>query len=252
MEAARLAAERGHTVTLIERDKELGGHAIEASIPDFKQDIRPLLTWLKTQLYKEGVTIRLGTEATPEIVKKGKPDVLIIAVGSSNKVPEDIAKDAANFTFPEEVLLGKKNVGDRVVVAGGGFVGSETALYIAESLKRKNVSIVAASDDILLDCEDIITKMALMMRLGAAGVEIKTGMSLKGFSGKKVTFTDKAGGIRQMDVDSVVLAKGYNPREEMVATFEGLAPQVFKVGDCVQPKTIYSAFVTAWRAVFSF
>ncbi|HUU81679.1 MAG TPA: FAD-dependent oxidoreductase, partial [Acidobacteriota bacterium] len=73
MEAARLAAERGHRVTLVEKEDELGGHLLEASAPAFKQDLRPLLTWLKTQLHKHGVELRLRTEATPDFVKTENP-----------------------------------------------------------------------------------------------------------------------------------------------------------------------------------
>jgi 2,4-dienoyl-CoA reductase-like NADH-dependent reductase (Old Yellow Enzyme family)/thioredoxin reductase len=251
MEAARLAAERGHKVTLIERGAKLGGHLVEASSPDFKQDIRPLLAWLKTRLKKEGVAIRLATEATSEMVKKERPDVLIIAVGSEYAVPPNLVKDAANFTFPDEVLLNRKDVGESVVVAGGGFVGSETALHIKEALGKK-VTIIEMLDGILQDYEDMLTKMALMIRLEEAGVEVKTGMTLKGYSGNRVTCTDKKGNTVQMDADSVVLAVGLKPRSDIVDRFEGLAPQVYKVGDCIKARKIQDAFASAWRAVFSF
>jgi len=251
MEAARLAAERGHKVTLMEKESDLGGHLLEASAPEFKQDLRPLLKWLKTRLDREGVEVRLSCEATPELVKKENPDVLIIAVGSDYMVPPELAKDADNFVFPIEVLLGHKDVGQNVVVAGGGFVGCETALHIAEALKKK-VTIVEMLDDILLDLEVPMNMIALRMRLQTAGVEIRTGLTLKGYSQNKVTCTDKAGKDQQMDADSVVLALGPQPRQDVVAKLEELVPQVFKVGDCIQPKDIDNAFISAWQAVFSF
>jgi len=242
---------RGHKVTLVERESNLGGHLLEASAPEFKQDLRPLLKWLKSQLDKEGVDIRLSCEATPELIKKENPDVLIIAVGSDYMMPPELTKDADNFVFPIEVLLGHKDVGYHVVVAGGGFVGCETALHITEALKKK-VTIVEMLDDILLDLEAPMNMMALRMRLQMAGVEIRTGLKLKSYSQNKVICTDKAGKDQQMDADSVVLALGLQPRQDVVAKLEGLVPQVFKVGDCVQPKDIYHAFSSAWQAVFSF
>jgi NADPH-dependent 2,4-dienoyl-CoA reductase/sulfur reductase-like enzyme len=250
MEAARLSSERGHEVVLVEKEVELGGRAIEASRPDFKKDIRPLVIWLKTQLEKLGVTVRLGTEATPEMVKQDHPEVLIIAVGSENKIPAGVTGDASEFIFPQEVLLGKRDVGQRVVVAGGGFVGCETALYVAEAL-GKDITIVAASDSILRDCEDMITRMALMARLEAAGARIRTGLELRGLSGGRVTFSDRGGGVEEIDADSVILAKGYVPREVTVSRFERLAPEVYKVGDCLETKTIFHAFTTARHAVLS-
>jgi 2,4-dienoyl-CoA reductase-like NADH-dependent reductase (Old Yellow Enzyme family)/thioredoxin reductase len=253
MEAARLAAERGHKVILLEREKELGGHVLETAAVEFKKDLKPLLKWLKTQLDKKGVKLRLNTEATPELVKKEKPDVLIIAVGSDYIMPPSLAKYASNFLFPKEVLLGQKQVGDRVVVAGGGLVGCETALHLAEGLKKK-VLIVEMLDDILLELGfgEIFTLMALKDRLQKAGVEIKTGLTLKSYSGNKVVCTDKTGKDVQLDADSVVLALGLQARQDMVTKFKGLAPQVFKIGDCVEARKIYHSFREAWKTVFSF
>ena len=254
MESARLAAVRGHRVTLVEREMELGGHLLESSIPAFKQDLKPLLKWLKIQLEKEGVEVRLSTEATPEMVKKETPGVLIIAVGSEYAVPPQLAKDATNFIFSNEVLLGHKDVGDHVVVIGGGFLGCETALYIAEALKKK-ATIIEMLDDILLDCDEPMTMMALRMRLQIVGVEIKTGLTLKSYSQNKVFCADKAGKDQQMEADSVVLTLGRQPRENVVTKFEGLSPQVFKVGSCFQPRKvsdtfrIYHAFRSSWHAV---
>ena len=160
-------------MTLFEKEAELGGHVREACVPEFKQDIKPLLTWLETQLRKEGVQIRLGTEATPDLVKGEGPDVLIVAVGSEYVVPPELAEYSAQLLFPHEVLFGKKEVGDHVVVVGGGFVGSETALHIAESMKKK-VTLVEMQDDILLDCDEPMSMLALRMRLQMAGVAIMT------------------------------------------------------------------------------
>jgi len=251
MEAARLAAERGHRVTLVEKENELGGHLLEASAPEFKQDLKPLLTWLKTQLAKEGVEVRLGTETTLDLVKNDNPDVLIIAVGSDYVVPPEISNEEANFVFPREVLLGHKDVGENIVVVGGGFVGCETALHIAEGLKKK-VTILEMLDDILLDCDEPFSMIAIRIRLLEAGVEIMTGLTLKSYSQNKVFCTDKAGKDQQMDADSVVLAMGLQPRQDEVAKLERLVPRVFKVGDCVQANKIYHAFRSAWHAVFSF
>jgi len=251
MEAARLAAERGHKVSLIEKGEVLGGHVLEASVPEFKEDLRPLLTWLKVQLNKQGVNIRLNTNGTPDLVKKERPDVLILALGSDYGVPAELARDAANFISPKEVLFGQKPLGERVVVAGGGFVGCETALHIVESMKKK-VTIVEMLDQILLDNPEPMGSMAIMMRLSVAGVEIKTGFTLKGYDGKKVICRDKEGKEHHIEAESLVLATGLHANQEGSAGFEGLTPLLFKIGDYVQPRKIYNSFSEAWKAVFSF
>jgi 2,4-dienoyl-CoA reductase-like NADH-dependent reductase (Old Yellow Enzyme family)/thioredoxin reductase len=252
MEAARLASEQGHKVVLIEKEANLGGHMLEASAPSFRGDLKSLLIWLQTQIGKDrAIDLRLSTKATPELVKKEKPDVLIIAVGSEYVMPPELTSYAANFTLPDEVLLGKKNLGSQVAVIGGGFVGCETALYIAEDLKKK-VAIISRRDEILTDMREVINMVALMRRLEAAGVEIKAGLTAKSYSPDKLVCTDKAGKEQTLKADSVVLARGLQPKQDIAAKFEGLAPKVFKVGDCVRASNVFHAFRSVWNTVLSF
>ena len=159
--------------------------------------------------------------------------------------------DVKDHLFPIEVLLGHKDLGPRVVVVGGGVIGCETALHTAEALKRR-VTVVEMQDDILLDMEAPMNVMTLRMKLQTAGVEIRTGLTLKSCSQDKVICLDKAGKSHQIDADSVVLALGLRPKKDVAANFEELVSQVFMVGDCVQPKDIFHAFSAAWQAVFSF
>jgi 2,4-dienoyl-CoA reductase-like NADH-dependent reductase (Old Yellow Enzyme family)/thioredoxin reductase len=251
MEAARLAAHRGHRVTLLEKNREFGGRLIEASIPDFKEDIRPLIAWLKTQLKKEKVDIRLETEATPELIKKEKPDVLIISVGAEYTLPGEVLKDKANLLLPEDVTVGKKKVGQRAIVTGGGSIGCDIALYLAES-QKKEVTLCTRQDQVMKDYDEILTAISIRERLAAAGVKIKTGVTLKGFSKGRATFTDNEGITWQVEADSVVVSGGLAPRSEIAAGFDKLAPKVYKVGDCVTVGRIWDAIHTAWRAVLDF
>jgi 2-enoate reductase len=142
-------------------------------------------------------------------------------------------------------------VGDHVVVVGGGFMGCETALYIAEALKKK-VTILEMLGNVLFDNPEPTSTMSINKRLLQAKVEVKTSLVLKGYSGKKVICTDKEGKEHQMDADSVVLATGLQPRQDMATKFKGLVSQTFTIGDCVQPRKIYHAFEEAWKAVLSF
>lgn len=249
MEAARVAALRGHKVTLIEKEEKLGGHAIEASVPKFKDDIRRLLSWLTKQVEKVGVEVKLKTEATPEFVKMLKPDVLIIAVGSDYIVPTIPGINKPFVATAADVLLGRKAVGEKVVVIGGGLVGCETALFIAEELKKK-VTIVEMLDEILIGVEPICV-MALMERLRKAGVKIHTGWYLEEVTDKGVICTDKKWRRHEIEADTVVLAMGLTARKELVEKFKGLAPEVYVIGDCVEARKIYHAFEDAWRAVLA-
>jgi len=249
MEAARVAALRGHEITLIEKGENLGGHLVEASVPKFKDDTKELLNWLLKQVDKAGVKVELKTEATPDLVKERKPDVLIVAVGSEFVVPEVPGADKALVAVATDVLLGKKAVGEKVVVVGGGLVGCETALFIADELEKK-VTVVETIDEVLAKIEPACT-MVLVDRLEKAGVEIHTGWSLEEITDKGVVCTDKEGGRNDIEADTVVLALGLSPREEIVEKFEGLAPEVYVIGDCVEARMIYNAFEDAWRAVLT-
>lgn len=128
MEAARVAAVMGHKVTLYEKGKSLGGHLIEASVPDFKEDLRRLNNWHKAQLRKLGVEIKLETEVTPELVERENSDEVFVATGSNSIKPDVPGIERSNVVTAMDFLLGRKKAGDSAVVIGGGLIGCETAL----------------------------------------------------------------------------------------------------------------------------
>jgi 2,4-dienoyl-CoA reductase-like NADH-dependent reductase (Old Yellow Enzyme family)/thioredoxin reductase len=247
MEAARTAALKGHDVTLVEKTDRLGGHLIAASVPKFKRTVKELLSWAEKQVNKGNIKVRLNTEATPGLVKEAKPDVLIVAVGSIYKTPSIPSSDKANVVTGIEVLLGQKKTGDEVVVVGGGTVGSEAALYIAEELKKK-VTIVEMLDDILIGHE-LLNKTVLKERLQTAGVTIHTGWILREIKDRGIVCEDKNWQMQKIPTDTVVICTGFEPRKDMVEEFKSLAPEVYVIGDCVAPRRIYNAFEDAWHAV---
>jgi len=247
MEAARTAALRGHGVTLIEKSDRLGGHLIAASVPKFKRTLKELLTWAEKQISKGNIKIQLNTEATPHLVKEARPDVLIVAVGSTCKTLSVPGGDKPIVVTGTEVLLGQKKPGDEVVVIGGGTVGSEAALYIAEELKKK-VTIVEMLDDILIGHE-LMNKAVLKDRLQAAGVTIHTGWILREVRDNGVVCEDKSWQMQKIPADTVALCTGLEERKDAVKEFSGLAPEVYTIGDCVQARRIYNAFEDAWYAV---
>jgi pyruvate/2-oxoglutarate dehydrogenase complex dihydrolipoamide dehydrogenase (E3) component len=183
-------------------------------------------------------------------VKAEKPDVLIVALGSDYFVPDALAGHAAGFIFPGEVLTGDKEVGERVVVVGGGDVGCETALHLAEA-QGKKVTIVEMRDDILLGSQEPLSVMSLKMRLPQAGVEIRTGLTLANCRKNLVVCVDGSNKTVEIDADTIILAVGTAPNSKLAQQFDYLAPQVFRIGDCVAPRKIYDAFHEAWQVVFS-
>ncbi len=247
MEAARVAILRGHKVTLIEKDKTLGGHLIEATKAPFKADTRKLLDWLIQQVSQIGVEVKLETKATAETIKALQPDALIVAVGSGPIKPP--VPDASSIVEAAEVLMEQCEIGSNVIVVGGGLIGCETALYLAETLKKK-VTVIEMLDKILVEMEPV-SSMALTERLAKAGVEVHTRWHVEHIEPNKVLCADKTWSKHELDADTIVLAMGLAAERKAAREFLGLAPEVYVIGDCVKARKIYNAFEDAWRAALS-
>ncbi len=245
MEAARNASARGHRVTLIERESDLGGHLIEASVPEFKKATKRLLNWGINQLVKSSVQVLLKTEASPNLIERLKPDVLIVAVGSEYDTALISKMHATCALKPDEVLLGKKEIQRKVVVIGGGLIGCEIALYMASEL-RKEVVIIEKMMGILNEEVGANIPEALIEKLDWAGVKIELGLDCKEISDNRVICSNKQGQVRVMAADTAVIATGLLPRKDQAEIFAVLAPEVYRIGDCAETRNISNCFKDAW------
>ena len=146
MEAARLCALRGHSVTLYEKSGRLGGVFTAAAAPDFKEHDKRLIAWYVKELRDKGVTVKLNTEITTDMLDT-LGDEVIVATGAVPKKLPVPGFDGKNTMEAVDYLLGTKQAGDNVVVIGGGLTGCEIAYDLA--LKGKKATIVEMQDDIL-------------------------------------------------------------------------------------------------------
>jgi 2-enoate reductase len=144
-EAARVAALRGHLVTLLEKSPQLGGNLLAGGVPDFKEDDIELIKWYDYELKKLDVNVLLNTTATKERILSFDVDTVIVATGSRPRVLKIEGTDKVYSA--EDVLLGRKDPGKAAVIIGGGLVGCETALWLKDM--GKDVTIVEMMDDIL-------------------------------------------------------------------------------------------------------
>ena len=245
MEAARVAALRGHRVTLWEGGASLGGNLIPSSAPDFKQDYRSLTKYLSTQIEKLGVTVELGREATPELIQQMGPEVLFIATGSRPIIPEIPGAEGEVVVAAIDFLLGKKEAGESVVVIGGGIVGCETALYSAK--KGKKVTIVEVLDSVARDMYSV-NRMHLLKLLSDAGVEILTETRVLEITGEGVGVAGKDGKKRTLVADTVMLAVGLRAEDELVEQVGEGVPEVYAIGDCREPRKVINAIWEGFRA----
>ncbi len=142
MTAAHMAAGRGHHVTLLEKNGEnrVGGQFLIAAYPPFKQGLTRAIRYQLHMCKKNGVDLRFNTEATPELIKSLKPDVLIVATGATPIIPSIPGVDGENVVQANDVLLGNPVLKQSCLIIGGGEVGVETAEYATDYCSK--VSIV--------------------------------------------------------------------------------------------------------------
>lgn len=238
MEAARVLALRRHRVTLIEKEKELGGLLRHAAIPAFKAELRSFLEYSKTQVNKLGVEILYEHEATLELVKELKPDAVVLAAGSTMPLPKipGIHKPFAATAI--DLLSGKYQAGKRVLVAGGAAMGCEVAAHLA-SLGKK-VTLVEMLNDLALDLE-MRSRLALLQLLQEKNVEILTGWMLAKIEDAFVLLHGRDWRERRVEVDSAILALGLTPNQELLKPLKENFGNVYVIGDCLEPRKIYQA-----------
>ncbi|MDO8567399.1 MAG: FAD-dependent oxidoreductase [Dehalococcoidales bacterium] len=248
MEAARIAALRGHRVTLFEKGKSLGCGQLElASQPPHKAHYRDIAEYYVTALGQmKNVRIELGKALTAAIVTSQKPDVVIIATGGTPIVPDIPGVKGKNVVSAFDVLQGKANVGKNVIVAGGGLIGCETANLIAG--QGKKVTIV----EMLPTISAAIgrwTLAALQSELDDCGVKILTGTRIEAVTPKGVTVSSK-GKKSELKADTIVLALGVRPDNKLAGRLEGKVPELYTIGDARKPGRIMDAtsdgFFTAY------
>ena len=243
MEAARVLALRGHKVTLFEKRK-LGGALIEASAPDFKADLRPLISYFTTQMELLSVKV-VSREATLKDIKAGAFDAVVVATGGCAAHLNIPGIDHAMVRGALEVLRGEAEVGERVLIVGGGMVGIETALAIADRCKQ--VILIEMTDDAMANLgPDEQTIYSARLKKDCAA--LLTGKRLVGVSDKAAIVADRFGREEEIPCDSVVLAIGLRPERELIDGLAGRKDiEVFEVGDCVTPRRILDAIHEGFR-----
>jgi len=259
MEAARVATLRGHQVTLYEKERKLGGQLILAAIPPYKKEIRDLTAYMINQLRKLKVKVVLGKAITAEEIKKARPDVVILAAGVKPLIPtsEDIPDidTLKNLVTAEDVLAGKAKVGDKVFIIGGDLVGCETAEFLADQGKQVTI---ARRSQFMANKMNPDMRMLLVDRLRNKGVRMLTGVQYQQALDRGVRVHLRGGitsmaeiaadGLKSIPADTIVLAAGSVPNNELKEAIEKMGVEVKCVGDCVEPRTMLEAIKEGWLA----
>ena len=237
LEAARTAALRGHKVTIFEQDSYLGGQIKLATIPPSKAVYQEVARSRIDAIRQLGVDIRMGQRLTADMVKEIKPDVLIIATGSS---PAILNIPGANLhkVMTARKALTSNEVGDKVLVIGGGLVGCETADYLAG--QGKNVTIVEMLKSTAKDIGPA-ARFFLMRRLKDKQVKIMTLAKVKSLADDSVTIETSSGEEKIGHFDTIVMAAGATPVNDLEEKLKGAVPEIYVIGDAASPGKILAA-----------
>jgi 2-enoate reductase len=240
MEAARVAAGRGHRVTLYEKNGSLGGHLVEASVAEFKKDLASLLSWYKNQIEGSGIEVKPGVEVTEALIMKEKPDVLIVATGSVPFIPEIEGIGNDHVITCIDLLLGRKKAGENVVVLGGGLVGSETALWLAQ--EGKDVTVIEVLPELMSGGLPVpqMNKTMLLDLLALSKVKIMTGTQAEKIVDEGL-WVARGNERKMLTADTIVVAAGLKSENSLYQKIGGKIARAYTIGDCQQPGNILGA-----------
>ena len=236
MEAARVAALRGHAVTLFEASDSLGGQAKLAAMVPFKEEYLHMIRYLETQLQGLGVKVILGQQGSAESILAENPGAVIIATGSHHHVPPIPGIDGPNVFLAREIIGETAEAkGRKIVVAGGGLVGCDTALFLSVK-KRKQVTMIEqfTFEEVGFEPYDM-NHMDMMKMLDEQQVKIMTETKVVGITEAGVKITDKKGNSSEVEADSVVVALGATADPELGDLLRGRVPSLYTIGDADHP-----------------
>jgi len=249
MEAARVAASRGHQVQLYEKEREMGGQLLVAQIAPYKQTIGDLIRYLSKQMERQGVKMHLATEITADLIAKEAPDAVVLATGGSPFVPNIRGVERDNVVLAADVLTGRAKIGNTVAIIGAELVGCEVAELLADA--GKQVALMRRGEELALKVSPSIRGPLLYRLSSREEITILTGVQYREITEDGVIITDKEGRERTIEAGTVVLAAGAKPNNALLTTLKERVSEVYPIGDCVEPRNILESMREGYRAGLS-
>lgn len=274
MEFARVSALRGHKVTIWERRNRTIGLSLFAATPPRRYDIRYLGQWMERECRRLGVEIVLNKTATAEdiLAASREYDRVVIAAGSKASIPPIPTEEGAQIVHAWDVLEGKVPLGKNVVVVGGGDVGIEVAMTIAEvgtisaeqlrfmmiyetepaeKLKEllthgiHNVSVVEMGKKFAKDINPG-SRWSIMYRTKQLGVNLLSETKVLKL-GRDAVLVENAEGQKSLPADTIVIAAGARPNNDLYEALQGEIEKLNVIGDAVNVGRIHNAVESAYR-----
>ncbi len=247
LDAAFHCAKDGHDIVVFEKEDVLGGQLTFADYVPFKKDVANFRDYLIRNVKKaENVEIRMNTVATPEIIEKENPDVIIVAVGAKKFMPNIEGVDGSNVKHVVDVFGKEDELGDKVVIIGAGMVGCEETVHL--QVLGKHVDIVEMAEEVMPEAEDLVDEKfltsfymtheynpaheTLVEAKSIDRVNIHLSSKCVAIEEKGVWIENKEGDKTFIEADSVIMATGFRTDETVSVPYDNLAYDVIRIGDC--------------------
>ena len=246
IQAALTASKRGHNVTLYEKSDRLGGNLITASGADFKFKDEMLIKCFEKELSSTNVKIKRNTTVTPEMIEKSACDTVIVATGSTSVKPKIAGAEKNDFYSASEVLTDINKAGEKVVVIGGGQVGVETAIWLAQ--KGKTVTIVEALPKIMSAKAPVVGhvvqhSLELIRYLNIGMLTNSTVCEVT----ENAVIINNSGEHKSIEADTIIYSVGYRSDNSLYQTMYKKPIEVYNIGDSNEVSNVYNAIHSAYE-----
>jgi NADPH-dependent 2,4-dienoyl-CoA reductase/sulfur reductase-like enzyme len=232
MEVARLAALRGHRVTLLDEKDKPGGMVNLAIIPPYKEELNNIIDYYSHQMEILDVDLNLGKTVTPEQLKEIQPDVVVLATGAMEALPDIPGIEGENVVTASDILSGAAPAGEKVVIIGGGMIGVETAEFLADG--NKDVTVIEMLKSVATDIGPT-SRWGLLSRVRKK-VRILTSMQVT-----QVRAVNPENQEKEIPADTVVVATELRGRDDLRSFLEQSGIEHYLVGSCKNPGQIATA-----------
>jgi pyruvate/2-oxoglutarate dehydrogenase complex dihydrolipoamide dehydrogenase (E3) component len=219
----------------------LGGRLKVAAIPPFKDEIRYYLKYMRSEMARLNVEVRLNETVTKSLIENIRPDFILLASGATPVVPKKAGDNGENQFLAEQIIVNPSLAGERVVIVGGGCVGLETAEVLLDM--GKAVILLEMADQIGLDLNERARKL-MIGRLWTKNIDVICKAIFEAYlTSEKRVIIDRSGITEHLeDIDTVVFALGYESKaNELKQLLEPLGVPMKLIGDALQPRSAMEA-----------
>ena len=235
--------DRGHTPVIFEKSDALGGQIKTAEYPEFKWELKRYLDFLRNQVKRKGIAVRLSTEATPEMIQAEGFDVVIAATGATPKKPDISGAEYARWDGIS-IYGNQEQLGHHVVVIGGSSVAAEAACYLAEC--GHEVTEISRQGRLAYDLNPIRAIGYMNAKADQLGVHVIRKAKTTEIQPNAVTYLDRKGQSHTVSCDDIVACGGMEPNSEAAIAFRFAVPEFYMIGDCRQPGNMRNAIRDAY------